>query len=101
MKLWPSAYQTPTKRGHDWLSSVNHPMAFQNTNRFNLYWLTARTNKELHAWCLENGIKLPKTSRKFVFIKAIEQCIADCGIDIKTHPDYMRATRTGCLTHGS
>ena len=76
-------------------------MDFQNANRFNLYWLTARTNKELHAWCLENGIKLPKTSRKFVFIEAIQQRIADCGIDIKTHPDYMRATRTGCLTHGN
>ena len=41
----------------------------QNSNRFNLYWTSARTVKELHAWCLENG----KTSRKYVLIKAIEQ----------------------------
>jgi len=75
-------------------------MTFQNSNRFNLYWTSARTVKELHAWCLENGIKLPKTSRKYVLIKAIEQHMADCGIDIKTHPDYKRATQTGCLTYG-
>tara|TARA_R100000406_G_scaffold53560_1_gene36511 strand:- start:584 stop:814 length:231 start_codon:yes stop_codon:yes gene_type:complete len=76
-------------------------MTFQNSNRFNLYWLTARTNKQLHAWCLENSIKLPKSSRKSLFIKALEQHMADCGIDIKNHPDYGRATQTGCLTHGN
>ena len=70
-------------------------MTFQNSNHFNLYWTTARTCKQLHAWCQENGIDLPKASRKSVFIKALEQRMADCGIDIKTHPDYLRATGNG------
>ena len=76
-------------------------MTFQNSNGFNLYWLTARTNKELHAWCLENGISLPKGSRKSVLIKALEQCIAKSGVHMATHPDHKRATNSpsGCFTY--
>ena len=66
-------------------------MTFQNSDNYNLYWTCSRTNKQLHAWCLENGIKLPKSSTKHTFITALEAHMADCGIDLATHPDYIRA----------
>lgn len=66
-------------------------MTFQNSNGYNLYWTTSRTNKQLHAWCLENGINLNKGHKKAVFIKALEEHMAACGIDLATHPDFIRA----------
>tara|TARA_X000000368_G_scaffold227221_1_gene179356 strand:+ start:6445 stop:6744 length:300 start_codon:yes stop_codon:yes gene_type:complete len=76
-------------------------MTFQNSNGNNLYWLPTLTNKQLHAWCLENGINLPKRSRKDVFVDALKQAMADAGIDIKNHPDFQRATSSssGCFTY--
>ena len=76
-------------------------MTFQNSNGHNLYWLSARTNKELHAWCLENGINLPKSTRKDVFIDALEKLIIKSGIHMTTHPDHKRATTgsSGCFTY--
>ena len=76
-------------------------MTFQNSNGHNLYWTTSRTNKQLHAWCLENGIKLPKSSTKDVFVNALQQHMLDCGIDIATHPDFVRACGGGRLTFGN
>lgn len=66
-------------------------MTFQNSNGHDLYWTSSRTNAQLHAWCLENGIKLPKSSRKDVFINALEEHMAKCGIDLASHPDTIRA----------
>ena len=66
-------------------------MTFQNSNGHDLYWTTSRTNKELHAWCLENGIKLPKSSTKDTFCIALREHMAHCGIDLATHPDTIRA----------
>ena len=75
-----------------WGWSTSQPMTFQNSNNFNLYWTTTRTNKQLHAWCLENGIKLPKSSKKDTFCIALRNHMIDCGIDLTTHPDFTRAT---------
>jgi|TARA_R100000482_G_scaffold78580_1_gene30758 hypothetical protein len=66
-------------------------MTFQNSNGYNLYWTTSRTNKQLHAWCLENGIKLPKNSTKDTFCIALQEHMAKCGIDTENHPDFVRA----------
>ena len=77
-------------------------MAFANSKGHNLYWLDARTIKQLDAWCKENGISIPNRSRKSVYLEAVKQAMRDGGIDIKTHPDYRRATSSssGCFTHG-
>lgn len=66
-------------------------MEFINTQGHDLYWTTSRTNKQLHAWCLENGIKLPKSSTKDTFCYALEAHMIACGIDLANHPDTIRA----------
>lgn len=70
-------------------------MTFQNAKEHNLYWFSARTNAQLHAWCLENDINLPKRSRKSVFISALRDRMAECGIDFTKTADYKRATYVG------
>ena len=65
-------------------------MTFQNSNGYNLRWTSSLTNKELHAWCLENGIKLPKRSRGDVFCTALKEHMVKCGIDLASHPDFIR-----------
>ena len=66
-------------------------MTFQNSNGYNLHWTTSCTNKQLHAWCLENGIKLPKSSTKDTFCCALQKRMVECGIDTENHPDFVRA----------
>ena len=66
-------------------------MTFQNSNGYDLYWTITRTNKQLHAWCLENGIKLPKSSKKDLFCIALHAQMIKCGIDTENHPDFVRA----------
>jgi hypothetical protein len=64
---------------------------FQNPDNFNLYWLTARTNKQLRQWCQDNGFSPAKNARKDHYIALLQARMAECGIDQDSHPDAIRA----------
>ena len=64
---------------------------FSNPNGFDIYWLTARTNKQLRQWCQDNGFNPPKGSIKATYIRLLQARMVECGIDLDAHPDTLRA----------